>query len=109
MELEIKGKKYELNFGVKFVHLADDRLGLKNALNVEFGMALGRIIPSLKGYDTAVLSEVISIAATPSLSLNDADAYIDDPNTDIEALLKDVLKEMESANAVKLAAKKLKG
>ena len=67
-----------------------------------------KALPALNAYDPAVLSEVIQCAAEPSVSLAKVDGLIDDPETDIEKLFTDVLKELSEANAVKLAAKKLK-
>lgn len=108
MEITIKGKKHQLNFGVGFVRALDKHYGLANNAGFSLGMGLTKAIPNLNAYDTAVLAEVIQCAAEPLVSLTDVDDYIDDPKTDIEQLFSDVLKEMTEANAVKLAAKKLK-
>lgn len=107
MEITIKGKKYQLNFGVGFVRSLDQHYGLSNNAGFSLGMALTKTIPALNSYDTATLAEVIQCAAEPAVSLNDVDALIDDPKTDLEKLFKDVMKEMSEANAVKLAAKNL--
>ncbi|MGY0266667.1 tail assembly chaperone, partial [Limosilactobacillus fermentum] len=40
-------------------------------------------------------------------SRKDVDAFIDDQNTDLEQVFKDVLVEMKNANGVKLATKNL--
>lgn len=108
MEITIKGKKYQLNFGVGFVRDLDKYFGLSNNAGFSLGMGLTKAIPGLQSYDTAVLSEVIHCATEPTASLADIDSYIDDPKTNIEKLFKDVVKEMSEANAVKLAAKNLR-
>lgn len=108
MELTINGKKYQLNFGVGFVRTLDEKYGMSNQAGFSLGMALTKALPALKSYDPAVLAEVIQCAAEPALSLAKVDSLIDDPDTDVEKLFSDVLKELSEANAVKLAAKKLK-
>lgn len=108
MELTINGKKYQLNFGVGFVRDLDEKYGMSNQAGFSLGMALTKALPALKAYDPAVLSEVIQCAAEPSVSLAKVDGLIDDPETDIEKLFTDVLKELSEANAVKLAAKKFR-
>ena len=66
MEIKINGKTQELNFGVKFVRLLDKKMPI--VMNVKgmgeqpFGMALTRVVPALKTFDTAVLSDVIYLA-----------------------------------------------
>lgn len=108
MELTIRGKKYQFVFGVGFVRELDKAHGLSDKEGVSFGMALTRVLPSLEMYDAAVLSDVLKCAAQPAISQDDLDAYIDNPKTDIEQLFNKVNKEINSANAIKLAAKKLR-
>lgn len=108
MELTIDGKKYQLNFGVGFVRTLDEKYGMSNQAGFSLGMALTKALPALNSYDPAVLAEVIQCASEPALSLAKVDSLIDNPDTDVEKLFSDVLKELSKANAVKLAAKKLK-
>ena len=108
MEITIEGKKYQLNFGVGFVRDLDEKYGMSNQAGFSLGMALTKALPALNAYDPAVLSEVIQCAAEPSVSLAKVDGLIDAPETDIEKLFTDVLKELSEANAVKLAAKKFR-
>lgn len=108
MEVTIKGKKYQLNFGVGFVRNLDHFYGLSNKSGFNLGMGLTKTIPALKGYDPAALAEVIQCAAEPAVTLSDVDSLIDNPKTDIEKLFNDVQKELNEANAVKLAVKNLK-
>ena len=115
MEIKINGKEYELNFGVKFVRLLDKKMPI--TMNVRgmgeqpFGMAMTRIVPGLKTFDTAILSDVLYYAlwkAKPRPSQDDVDAFIDDDETDIEKLFADVIDAMSKSNSVKLATKNLK-
>lgn len=109
MQVNINGKNVQLNFGVGFVRELDRFYGLSNQAGFNLGLGLTKAIPGLKSYDTSVLSEVIQCAAEPRVTLDEVDALIDNPKTDIEKLFDDVLKCLENANAVKLAVKKLKG
>ena len=115
MEIKINGKTQELNFGVKFVRLLDKKMPI--VMNVKgmgeqpFGMALTRVVPALKTFDTAVLSDVIYLAlwgSKPRPSQEDVDAFIDGDKTDIEKLFSDVIDAMSKSNSVKLATKNLK-
>ena len=115
MKIKINGKEQELNFGVKFVRLLDKKMpivmSVKGMGEQPFGMALTRVVPALKTYDTAVLSDVIYLAlwsAKPRPSQDDVDALIDDDKTDIEKLFDGVREAMSKSNSVKLATKNLK-
>lgn len=109
MQLTINGKDVQLNFGVGFVRELDRYYGLSNQAGFNLGLGLTKAIPGLKSYDASVLSEVIQCAAELNVSLADVDALIDNPKTNVEKLFDEVLKNLEKANAVKLAVKKLKG
>lgn len=109
MQLTIDGKQYRFVFGVGFVRNLDRKYGYKLKGGIDFGMGLTRALPGLQNYDTAILSEVLQAASEPELTLADTDAFLDNPKTDIEQVFKDVVKEITTANAVKLAVKKLQG
>ncbi len=108
MELTIKGKKYQLNFGVGFVRNLDKFYGLSNQAGFSLGLGLTKAIPALRAYDPAVLAEVIQCAAEPGIELSKVDEFLDDSKTDIEKVFEDVQKELNEANAVKLAVKNLR-
>ncbi len=115
MQIKIKDKEFELNFGVKFVRLLDEHMPIKVNINgmgeQPLSMALNRALPALQTYDTAMLSDIIYYAlwkTTPRPSKEDVDDFLDDPKTNIEKLFKDVQAEMKKANAIKMALKNLK-
>lgn len=114
MEITIKGKKLDLNFGVQFVRELDQIAGMELNLQGQvqkFGMGMVKSIPALQGYDTAVLSDILYCACWDNKnrpSRRDMDAFIDDPKTDLEEIFDGVKKSMSEANAVKLAAKNLR-
>lgn len=114
MKIKINGKEYEPSFNMKFIRLLDKHMGItmdvQGAGKQPFGMAMTRLAPALKTFDTAALSDVIYYSlwnASPRPSQADIDAMIDDPETDIEKLFKDVIETMKKANSVKLATKNL--
>lgn len=113
MQININGNDCELNFGVQFVRELDKVAGMELSIkgqNQNFGMGLIKALPALNGFDPAVLSDVVYCACWPNKkrpSRKDVDMFIDDPNTDLEQVFKDVLAEMNNANGVKLATKNL--
>lgn len=112
MQIKIKNKDYDLNFGVKFVRELDKIAGMKierNGVAQRFGMGVTLTLPSLNQYDPATLATVLYCATWDNKnrpSLNDIDDFIDDPDTDLEKIFKDVLDEMNKANAIKVVVKK---
>lgn len=110
MEITIGKQKQELNFGVRFVNELDNVIGVKRD-GISLGFGLTKSIPALQAYDTAVLAQVLYCATfpnSPRASLESIYDYIDNPETDIEGLFKEVNKELKKANAVKLALKNMK-
>ena len=112
MQIKIKNKDYDLNFGVKFVRELDKIAGMKierNGIAQRFGMGVTLTLPSLNQYDPATLATVLYCATWDNKnrpSLNDIDDFIDDPDTDLEKVFKDVLDEMNKANAIKVVVNK---
>lgn len=110
MEITIGKQKQELNFGVRFVNELDNVIGVKRD-GISLGFGLTKSIPALQAYDTAVLAQVLYCATfpnSPRASLESIYDFIDNPDTDIEGLFKEVNKELKKANAVKLALKNMK-
>lgn len=115
MTITINGKEVELNFGVRFVRELDKHMPIKMKVKgmgeQSFGMALSRVVPALKTFDTAMLADVIYYATWANKSRptqEEIDNFIDDPSTDIEKLFDDVTTAMNESNSVKLATKNLK-
>ena len=61
MKIKINGKEYEPSFNMKFVRLLDKHRGITmevpGAGKQPFGMAMTRVVPALKTYDTGALSD----------------------------------------------------
>lgn len=111
MELTINGVSHELIFGVRFVREVDKLLGVETN-GLKFGMGLAIALPSITGYDTAVLTDIIYCATTHIRkgrpTVVEIESYIDNPDNDIELLFAGVINAIEESNATKLAAKNLK-
>lgn len=111
MELEINNKKQTLYFGVGFVRELDQVAGIKSS-GMTFGMGLSITIPALSMFDPAALSDVIysaTVTNSPRVAHEEVDGYVDTlDEKKLEKLFNDVQKEVNSANALKVALKNLK-
>lgn len=113
MQIKIKNKNYDLNFGVRFVRELDKLAGMKierNGVEQSFGMGVTMNLPSLNQYDPATLSDVLYCATWDNSKRPSQDAiddYIDDPDTDLAKLFDETIAEMNKANAVKVVVNKM--
>ena len=106
MQIKINGKDYELNFGIRWVLLMNQKHNItQNGLNQ--GMGINQAVASLKQYDPVGLSEILLNATwinkdRPTSA--DIDHYLD-TDADIKKLCDAILKEIETANATKAQVK----
>ena len=106
MQIKINGKDYELNFGIRWVLLMNQKHNItQNGLNQ--GMGINQAVASLKQYDPVGLSEILLNATwinkdRPTSA--DIDHYLD-TDADIKKLCDSILKEIETANATKAQVK----
>lgn len=106
MQIKINGKDYELNFGIRWVLLMNQKHNItQNGLSQ--GMGINQAVASLKQYDPVGLSEILLNATwinkdRPTSA--DIDHYLD-TDADIKKLCDCILKEIETANATKAQAK----
>ena len=107
-ELTIKGDVYSFNFGMGFMREINRLVGkpVDGVPNKTQNIGLRYYVLGLLDYDVEFLVEVLVAAnkgmnprVTPAL----LDSYIDQPETDIEALFKEVLDFLKNANATKKA------
>lgn len=106
MQIKINGKSYELNFGIRWVNLMNQKHNI-NQNGLVQGMGINQAVASLMQYDPVSLSEIILNATwinkdRPTLA--DIDNYLD-TNADIYSLCNNILHEIESANATKAQVK----
>lgn len=106
MQIKINGKDYELNFGIRWVLLMNQKHNV--VLNgLSQGMGINQAVVALKQYDPVGLSEIILNATwinkdRPTSA--DIDHYLD-TDADIKKLCDGILKEIETANATKVQVK----
>lgn len=106
MQIKINGKDYELNFGIRWVLLMNQKHNVTlNGLSQ--GMGINQAVASLKQYDPVGLSEILLNATwinkeRPTSA--DIDHYLD-TDGDIKKLCDSILKEIEVANATKAQVK----
>ena len=106
MQIRINGKDYELNFGIRWVLLMNQKHNItQNGLSQ--GMGINQAVASLKQYDPVGLSEILLNAAwinkdRPTSA--DIEHYLD-TDADIKKLCDSILKEIEVANATKAQVK----
>lgn len=106
MQIKINGKSYELNFGIRWVNLMNQKHNI-NQNGLVQGMGINQAVASLMQYDPVGLSEIILNATwinkdRPTLA--DIDNYLD-TNADIYSLCNNILHEIESANVTKAQVK----
>lgn len=108
MQIKINGKDYELNFGIRWVLLMNQKHNV--ALNgLSQGMGINQAVVALKQYDPVGLSEIL-LNATWINKDRPTSADIDhflDTDADIKKLCDSILKEIEVANATKASVKKV--
>ena len=106
MQIKINGKNYDLNFGIRWVLLMNQKHNItQNGLSQ--GMGINQAVASLKQYDPVGLSEILLNATwinkdRPTSA--DIDHYLD-TDADIKKLCDGILKEIEVANATKAQVK----
>lgn len=106
MQIRINGKDYELNFGIRWVLLMNQKHNItQNGLSQ--GMGINQAVASLSQYDPIGLSEILLNATwinkeRPTSA--DIDHYLD-TDADVKKLCDSILKEIETANATKAQVK----
>ena len=109
MQIEIKGKKYNCIFGVKFIRELDNQHGVvRNDVNL--GMGLTTLLPQLVSGNIVVLSDVLytaTITEKSRPSKDEVDEFVETVD-DIEALFDETLKNLEESNAGKLTVRNFK-
>ena len=105
-ELTINGKVYPFNFGMGFMREINRKVGVPvdGLPDVKKNIGLRYHVAGIIDGDLESLVEVLIAAnknLNPRVQAADLDAYIDDANTDIDALFAEVLDFLSNANATK--------
>ena len=111
-ELTIKDSVYKFNFGMGFMRRVNKELkqpvdGLKN---VDQNIGLQYKIACVMEGDIEALTDILYAAndgQEPRVTKHKLDEYIDDEETDIDELFKDVLDFLRKTNATKKIMNKL--
>lgn len=111
-ELTIKEKVYQFNFGMGFIREIDPTVtkeidGIKGKVqNLGLQYAIAGVIDG----DVVTLADVLFRANKgfePRITQKEIESYIEDENTDLDALFVDVLSFFETANCTKKTAQAL--
>ena len=106
MELTINGEVYQFNFGMGFLREINKRVSVPvdNIPDVKRNIGLSYMISGVIDRDPEDLVSLLEAAnksLTPRVTRQLLDSYIDDPETDIDALFEQVIDFLKSANATK--------
>jgi hypothetical protein len=105
-ELTIKGVVYQFHFGMGFMREINKKVGtpVDGLPDVKKNIGLQYYVAGVMDGDIEALFEVLDVAnknQKPRVTRDTLDAYIDDPDTDIDKLFEDVLGFLKNANATK--------
>ena len=108
-ELTINETVYQFKFGLGFVREINQRIQkpIDGMPDEKQNVGLQFAVASLIDEDPVALVDILDVAnktERPRVTKNMLDAYIEDENTDIEALFKEVLDFLSKANATKKTA-----
>lgn len=111
-ELTIEGKVYQFNFGMGFLREMNKKVsspvdGLKD---VKKNIGLNYIVSGVIDGELEDLVELLDCAnkgQSPRVTKALLDSYIDDENTDIDALFESVIDFLKKTNATKNTTKEL--
>lgn len=108
-QIEIKGKTYDLHYGIDFIREMDKRYEISGN-GVKFGMGIQSAVLYLKDYNPVIIADII-LSATHTLksipSLKDIEAWIEEQADNIEQVFDDFFSALETAPLTKLKVKKV--
>lgn len=111
-ELTINNQVYEFNFGMGFMREINKKVGtpVDGLPDVKKNIGLQYMVACIIDGDIEALVDVLDAAnkgMSPRVTKLMLDSYIDDENTDIDALFDSVMDFLRSANATKKTVVKL--
>lgn len=112
-ELTIEDQVYEFNFGMGFMREINKRISreIDGVKDVKKNMGLQYAVAGIMDGDVESLVDVLDVANKgykPRVTRALLDRYIDDENTDIDNMFKDVMDFLENTNATKKTVQSLK-
>ena len=109
MQININGKKYELNFGIRFVMLMNQKHNA-NSNGMTLGMGINQATVVLAQNDVVGLAEILECATWINKdrpTINQIYAFIDNPKTNIDKLFEQVKHELTTSNATRTQVKNM--
>ena len=105
-ELTINNNVYQFNFGMGFLREINKKIGtpVDGLPDVKKNIGLQYYIASVIDGDLEALVDILEVAnksQNPRVTRLLLDSYIDDENTDVDALFESVMDFLKSANATK--------
>jgi hypothetical protein len=112
LELTINEAVYQFNFGMGFMREINKRVGapVEGLPDVKKNIGLQYMVAGILDGDLEAMVDILEAAnkgQNPRVTRLMLDAYIDDENTDIDALFNSVIDFLKSANATKRIVKTL--
>lgn len=101
MQVTIKEKSYNVNFGIRFIRELDK----KHSDGQQYSAALQTMVGRIYVGDTIALQEVIYTAIEGKKPTQDDMDYLIDSCEDIDALKDEVIEELKKSNASRLQTK----
>lgn len=106
-EITIKNEVYPFNFGIGFVREISKKKQMKNEDGIIVDVGLQYAVASLVDEDPLDVVEILALAnktEKPRVSKNDLEEYIQDGDTNLEELCKDILDFFTTHNATRKKA-----
>ena len=106
LELTIDGKVYQFHFGMGFMREVNKKISqpVEGVAGASKNIGLQYMIAGIIDGDVEALVDVLDAAnktQSPRVTKQLLDSYIDNPETDIDALFEEVLDFLKQANATK--------
>lgn len=105
-ELTMNEQVYQFNFGMGFMREINKKIGVPvdGLPNVKKNIGLQYYVALVIDKDVEVLVDILDTAnkgMNPRITRDVLDAYIDDPDTDIDTLFDEVIDFLKQTNATK--------
>lgn len=110
-ELTINGQVYQFNFGIGFVREINKKKQAKAENGSIQDVGLNYYIGTLYDENPIALVDILDLAnktEKPRISRKELDAFIDDRDTDLSQVCRDILDFFDENNATKKAAETMK-
>lgn len=104
MELTINGQVYQFKFGFGFIKEINKQVSNKGANGIQQEVGFETALAGMLDGDIQALTNILTVAnkgQDPRVTESLLESYIEDPNTDIDALFDEVLDFLKKSNVSK--------